>query len=105
LLPSYFAQAQKSTPKNITYQGMPTTISEEAQEELRKITFNPAILKAPDPSDLNGWKKQYNNSESMFAELSQPIIDLYQPNISETKLGGLQFLILNPETGMIVEKC
>ena len=68
LLPSYFAVAQNSTtPKNITYQGIPTTISEEAQEELRKITFNPTILKVPDPSDLNGWKKQYNNSESMFA--------------------------------------
>ena len=72
-----------TTPKNITYQGIPTTILEEAQEELRKITFSPANLKVPDPRDLNGWKKQYNNSESMLAELSQPIIDLYQPNISE----------------------
>jgi hypothetical protein len=58
LLPSYFAEAHNSTtPKNITYQGIPTTISEEAQEELRKITFNPTILKVPDPSDVNGWKK------------------------------------------------
>ena len=97
LLPSYFAEAQNTTtPKNITYQGIPTTISEEAQEELRKITFNPTILNVPDPSDLNGWKKQYNNSESMFAELSQPIIDLYQPNITETKLGGVQVLDIKP---------
>jgi epsilon-lactone hydrolase len=97
LLPSYFAEAQNSTtPKNITYQGIPTTISEEAQEELRKITFNSTILKVPDPSDLNGWKKQYNNSESMFAELSQPIIDLYQPNITETKLGEVQVLDIKP---------
>ena len=97
LLPSYFVETQNSTtPKNIAYQGIPTTISEEAQEELRKITFNPTILNVPDPSDLNGWKKQYNNSESMFAELSQPIIDLYQPNITETKLGGVQVLDIKP---------
>lgn len=98
LLPLYFAQAQNSTtPKNITYQGIPTTISEEAQEELRKVAFDPSILKVPDPSDLNGWIKQYNNSESLIAELSQPIIDLYQPNITETKLGGLQVLDIKPK--------
>jgi hypothetical protein len=38
LLPLHFAQAQNSTgAQNITYQGIPTTISKEAQEELRMI--------------------------------------------------------------------
>jgi hypothetical protein len=46
LLPLHFAQAQNSTAgQNITYQGIPTTITKEAQEELRKITFDPSILK------------------------------------------------------------
>ena len=48
LLPLYFAQAQNSTAsQNITYQNIPTTISIEAQEELRKITFDPSFLKVP----------------------------------------------------------
>ena len=98
LLPLRFAQAQNSTSaQNITYQGLPTTISKEEQEELQKITFDPSILKVPDPSDLNGWKKQYHDSESIFVELSQPIIDFYQPNITETKLGGLQILDIKPK--------
>jgi hypothetical protein len=40
LLPS-FAEAQNSTTQNIT-QGIPTTISKEAQEELQKVTFDPS---------------------------------------------------------------
>ena len=98
LLPYNIALAQNSTSgQNTTYQGIPITISKEAQEELRKITFDPSFFKVPDPSDLNGWKKQYHNSESVFMQLSQPIIDLYQPNITETKLGGLQVLDIKPK--------
>src|SRR5919108_2708865 len=94
LLPLHFAQAQNTSTaaQNITYQGIPTTISKEAQEELRKIPFDPTNLKVPDPNDLNGWEKQYNYSESIFRQLSQPIVDSYQPNITETKLGELQVL-------------
>jgi hypothetical protein len=40
LLPS-FAETQNSTTQNIT-QGIPTTISKEAQEELQKVTFDPS---------------------------------------------------------------
>ena len=99
LLPLHFAQAQNDSTaaQNITYHGIPTTISKEAQEELQKITFDPSDLKVPDPYDLNGWKKQYNYSESIFRELSQPIIDSYQPNITETKLGRIQVLDVKPK--------
>jgi epsilon-lactone hydrolase len=98
LLPLDIALAQNSTTgQNTTYLGIPATISREAQEELRKITFDPSLFKVPDPSDLNGWKKQYHNSESVFMQLSQPIVDLYQPNITETKLGGLQVLDIKPK--------
>jgi hypothetical protein len=67
LLPLQIAQAQNDSTaaQNITYHGIPTTISKEAQEELQKITFDPSNLKVPDPYDLNGWKKQYNYSESI----------------------------------------
>ena len=69
LLPSY-AEAQ-----NIT-QGIPTTISKEAQEELQKVPFDPSLIKSPDPTDLKGWKEQYNNFESISAEFSRPIVEL-----------------------------
>jgi epsilon-lactone hydrolase len=98
LLPLHFVQAQNSTAaQNNTYQGIPTTISREAQEELQKITLYPSNLKVPDPSDIDGWKKQYNYSESIFRELSQPIMDSFQSNITETKLGGLQVLDVKPK--------
>jgi acetyl esterase/lipase len=99
LLPLNFAQAQNNSTaaQNITYQGIPTIISKEAQEELRKIPFDPTNLKVPDPNDLNGWEKQYNYSESIFRQLSQPIVDSYQPNITETKLGELQVLDVKPK--------
>jgi acetyl esterase/lipase len=96
---SRFIQAQNdsTSAQNITYQGIPTTISKEAQEELRKITFDPSDLKVPDPYDLDGWKKQYNYSESIFRQLSQPIVDSYQHNITEAKLGGLQVFDVKPK--------
>lgn len=95
----YHALAQNSSTQNTTYQNspIPTTISKEAQEELRNTKFDPSILKVPDPDDLNGWKKQYHDSESMFIALSQPIIDLYQPNISEIMLDGIQVLDIKPQ--------
>ena len=40
--------------KLATTQGIPTTISKEAQEELQKVTFDPSLMKIPDPNDLNG---------------------------------------------------
>jgi monoterpene epsilon-lactone hydrolase len=92
----YFAQAQNST-QNITYQNIPATVSKEAREELQKITFDPTTLKVPDPTDLNGWKKQYLDSESLFTQLSKPIIDLYQANITQTKLGGVQVIDIKPK--------
>ncbi|MGH9979532.1 MAG: alpha/beta hydrolase, partial [Nitrososphaeraceae archaeon] len=96
---SYYALAQNSSTQNATYQNLPipTTISKEAQEELRNTTFDPSMLKAPDPDDLIGWKKQYLDSESIFMALSQSIIDLYQPNISEIMLDGIQVLDIKPQ--------
>jgi monoterpene epsilon-lactone hydrolase len=96
LSPSYFALAQNSSTQNIT-RHIPKTISKEAQEELQKITFDPSLMKIPDPNDLNGWKKQYDNFESISAQLSQPIVDIYQPNIKDAILGGLHVLDIKPK--------
>jgi acetyl esterase/lipase len=97
--PIYFAEAQNSTnAQNDTHQiYIPTTISKEAQEELRKIPSNPFDFKSPGPDDLIGWKKLYQEMESMDFFCSQSIKDLYQPNITETKLGGVKVLDIKPK--------
>jgi epsilon-lactone hydrolase len=101
LKPIYFAEAQNSTndvQNNNTHQiYIPITISKEAQEELRKIAFNSFNFKIPDPADLIGWKKLYQEHESMDLFGSQSTIDLYQPNITETKLGGVKVLDIKPK--------
>ena len=99
LQPIYFAEAQNSTnAQNNTHQiHIPTTISKEAQEELRKIASNPFNFKNPGPADLIGWKKLYQEMESMDLFRSQSIKDLYQPNITETKLGGVKVLDIKPK--------
>ena len=78
LHPIYFAEAQNSTnAQNNTHQiYIPTTISKEAQEELRKIASNPFDFKNPGPADLIGWKKLYQEIESMDLFRSQSFIDL-----------------------------
>ena len=97
--PIYFAEAQNLTnAQSNTHQiYIPTTISKEAQEELRKIASNPFDFKSPGPADLNGWKKLYHEMESMDFFGSQSIKDLYQPNITETKLGGVKVLDIKPK--------
>jgi monoterpene epsilon-lactone hydrolase len=97
--PIYFAEAQNSTnAQSNTHQiYIPTTISKEAQEELRKIASNPFDFKSLGPADLNGWKKLYQEMESMDFFGSQSIKDLYQPNITETKLGGVNVLDIKPK--------
>ena len=99
LQPIYFAEAQNSTnAQNNTHQiYIPTTISKEAQEELRKIASNPFDFKNPGPADLIGWKKLYQEIESIDLFRSQSFIDLYQPNITETKLGGVNVLDIKPK--------
>ena len=99
LQPIYFAEAQNSTnAHNNTHQiYIPTTISKEAQEELRKIASNPFNFKSPGPADMIGWKKLYQEHESMDLFHSQSIKDLYQPNITETKLGGVNVLDIKPK--------
>ncbi|MGB7960886.1 MAG: alpha/beta hydrolase [Nitrososphaeraceae archaeon] len=102
LMPFHFGQAQNSTDvQNLTAQAHNSaTISKEAQEELNKIILDPQIFTSPDPGDIEGWKKQYIDSESVFIGLSKPIIDLYQPNISETELGGVQVIDVKPRNWM-----
>ena len=64
---------------------------------MRKIASNSFDFKTPSPDDLIGWKKLYQEMESMDLFRSQSNIDLYQPNITETKLGGVKVLDIKPK--------
>lgn len=93
------ALAQDSTSgQNTTYEGTPATISKEAKEELQKITFDTTSFEIPHPTDLNEWKKLHHDTESVFIQLSQAITDLYQSNITQTKLGDVQVLDIKPKS-------
>jgi hypothetical protein len=66
----HFAQAQNSTAgQNITYRGIPTTITKRSTRIIAENHIRSLYFESPDPSDLNGWKKQYHDSESIFVAL------------------------------------
>jgi monoterpene epsilon-lactone hydrolase len=50
--------------------------------------------------NMEGWKEQYLDAESVFIELSKSIIDLYQSKLSETDLGGVQVVDVKPTNWM-----
>jgi monoterpene epsilon-lactone hydrolase len=99
---SDFAQAQNLT--NITQTNnsasqiyIPPTISKEAQEILRNLITNFPPFVVPNSDDLKGWQKLNQQTSSMFMQLSQPIVDSYQPNITTTKLGDINILDVKPK--------
>lgn len=96
----HFSEAQNSTNiQSDTHQiYVPATISKEAQEELRKLTSNAFLsFTVPDSGDFNGWKKIYREFESMTNSWSQPLIDIFRPSITKTKLGGVTVFDIKPE--------
>ena len=76
---------------------IPPTISKEAQEILKNLITNIPPLVVPEPDDLKGWQKLNQQASSMFMQLSQPIVDSYQPNITAAKLGDINILDVKPK--------
>jgi hypothetical protein len=87
LQPSIFVQAQNLANINQTNNSrlqfyIPPTISKEAQEILKNLTMNMSTFVIPRSDDLEGWQKLNQQISSLFVQLSQPIVDSYQPNIT-----------------------
>ena len=99
-----FAKAQNSTNIDIDETKsnefkfyIPPTVSKEAQEILKNLTMNMPTIVTPDSDDLEGWQKLSQETSSMFMQLSQPILDNYQPVITATKLGDIDVLDVKPK--------
>jgi len=96
---SYFVLAQHaSTIQNSIHSVyIPTTISKRAQEELKNLKPLPAMIKSPKPDDFAAWKKVDRQSDSEALVKSQKIIDLYKPNITYKKIGGVNVVDIKPK--------
>jgi epsilon-lactone hydrolase len=97
-----FVEAQIST--NITQSinsnsgvYIPSTISKDAQEILKNLTMNVPTLVTPNSDDLNGWQELNQQVSSMAMQMSQPIIESYQPSITATKLGDVNIIDIKPK--------
>jgi len=76
---------------------IPTTISKAAQETLKSLTMDRPTFVVPSSDDLKGWQKLNQQISPMFMQLSQPIADRYQPNITATKIGDVNVLDIKPK--------
>src|SRR5918998_545318 len=76
------AQNSSSSPNITNSIYIPPTISREAQDMLKNLSMSSSPLVIPNPDDLEGWQKLNQQVSSMLMEMSQPIVDSYQPNIT-----------------------
>ena len=76
---------------------IPATISKEAKEILENLTMNMPNIVIPSSDDLKGWQKLNQESSSMFMQMSQPIVDSYQPDVTATKLRDVNVLDIKPK--------
>lgn len=97
-----FVQAQNSTNIIQTNNSepeiyIPPTISKEAQEILKSLTMNLPTFVTPNSDDLKGWQELNRLISPMVIEMSQPIVDSYQPNITATKLEDIHVFDVKPK--------
>jgi acetyl esterase/lipase len=71
---------------------IPPTISKGAQEILKSLTTNLPTFVTPSSDDLKGWQELNQQTSSMSMQMSQPIVDSYQPTIRATKLRDVNVL-------------
>lgn len=97
-----FIEAQNST--NITQANysnskvyIPSTISKGAQEILKSLTMNMPMFVTPSSDDMDGWQELNQQISSMAIQMSQPIVDSYQPDITATNLRYVNVLDIKPK--------
>ena len=102
LLPFTFVQAQNATDiaqanKSEPGISIPSTISKEAKEILENLTMTMPSIVIPSSDDLKGWQELNQQASSMFMQMSQPIVDSYQPDVTATKLRDVNVLDIKPK--------
>lgn len=76
---------------------IPQTISKESQDFLKDFNQYASVLVTPSPDNLKEWQSLNQQITPMFSEMSKPIVDMYQPNISSTELGGVRVIDIKPK--------
>lgn len=99
---SNFDQAQNltniiQTNNSASQIHIPATTSKAAQEILKNLTMDIPTFVVPSSDDLKGWQKLNQQLSPMFMQLSQPIVDRYQPNITANKIGDVNVLNIKPK--------
>jgi monoterpene epsilon-lactone hydrolase len=74
---------------------VPTTISQDGQAAIASLVRSTDPL--PDPDDIEGWKKVWAENEEDQKEESKEIINQFQPNLTELKLGKVPVLDIKPK--------
>ena len=80
---------------------IPTSIfhrqSQKKLEILKNLIGNAPSFVVPSPDDLKGWQKLNQEASTMILQMSQPIVNSYQPNITAAKLDGINVLDIKPK--------
>lgn len=63
---------------------------------LKNMTMSTSTLVTPNPEDIKGWQNLNQQISSLLTEMSQPIVDMYKPNVTTTKLGNVTVLDIKP---------
>jgi acetyl esterase/lipase len=75
----------------------PATISPEARAALTAFSRAERSAPLPDPTDVEGWKEVQAQVEKKRAAAAARVVELYQPQIEERKLGGVPVLDIRPK--------
>jgi acetyl esterase/lipase len=75
---------------------IPSTISPEWQESLKTWT-GPTDETFPAPYDIDGWRQLQREGDRFIGRMTEPLMERYQPTITERDLGGVQVLDIKPK--------
>jgi acetyl esterase/lipase len=79
------------------YVYVPSTVSPEFQEHLRKLP-DPALRPSfPGPDDVDGWKRFHQAREVDLEPRVERALKEYQPTLTERNLGGVPVLDIKPK--------
>jgi len=73
----------------------PKSISEEAQAVARSFERQTSTL--PDPDDLEGWEKAWQDNEDSWVEGNNAVVEKYQSSLTEMRLGEVPVIDIRPK--------
>jgi acetyl esterase/lipase len=92
------SQEKKTEPSETkSYVYVPSTVSPEFQEHLKKLP-DPALRPSfPSPDDRDGWKRFHQAREKDYEPRVEHALKEYEPSLTERKVGGVPVLDIKPK--------